>query len=103
MMSDDEYEQIAEKLLEQTRGFPRQHLEHAIRVQAAEMAKQADVDQLWRWARANTWSVEEELNTRGLMGDTLVGLFQRALQKHHQDEIWSTVRYIQERRLDAKE
>jgi hypothetical protein len=95
VMSDGEYEQIAKKLIEQTRGFPRQHLEYAIRVRAAEMAKQADVDQLWRWARASAWHVENELNEHGWAQETLVGLFQRALQKYHQDEIWNAVRYME--------
>jgi hypothetical protein len=84
-----DYQQIAKELLKQPGNHPTGHLDHAIRVQAEKMATEADVDELWRWARANAWRVDNELEVEG----ALVGLFRRTIQKYYCEKLWSEVRY----------
>jgi hypothetical protein len=87
LIDHHEYERIAKKLLERT---PPQRLDYEIRAQAERMVVGVDAEELWKWAKANTWQVDLELGDGG--EGSLLGLFRRALQTMHQDRIRMAVR-----------
>jgi uncharacterized membrane protein len=96
LIDHQEYERIAKELLKRT---PPQRVDYEIRARAERMVVDVDVEELWKWAKANSRHVDRELGD-GLGEGSVVGLFRRALQTAHQDQIRTAVRIEErERRL----
>lgn len=90
MIDYQEYERIAKELLKRT---PPQRVDYEIRARAERMVVGVDAEELWKWAKTNTWHVDRELGDDG--EGSLLGLFRRALQTAHQDQIRMAVRGAQ--------
>jgi hypothetical protein len=85
-----EYERIAKELLKRT---PPQRVDYEIRARSERMVVDVDAEELWKWAKANPWHVDRELGDDG--EGSVLGLFRRALQTAHQDQIRMAVRGVQ--------
>jgi hypothetical protein len=84
-----EYERIAKELLKKT---PPQRVDYEIRARAERMVVDVDAEALWKWAKANPWHIDRELGDDG--EGSVLGLFRRALQTAHQDQIRMAVRGV---------